>query len=247
MKEDFNPQIHNLGVEGRMYNMIKIMYYSTYNQKDDLWTVIENNAPTSTDRTALQSWTKKDSKARAVIGLAVEDSQVNLVKNATSATQAWSALKEYHEKAILATEVMILKQLCQLKYTEDKNMEHHLNEMDNLIERLTSLSQTVPERMKFALMLCSLPDSYNPLIIALEVRPIENLTYSIVKNAVGDYKRRESQLKSEENGEVALKVNKGNKGEIVCYFCHRIRHIKPNCPRYKKWKSKVNKMRAIAV
>lgn len=101
--------------------------------------------------------------------------------------------------------------------------------------------------MKFALMLCSLPESYNSLITALEVHPIADLTYSIVKNAIiGESKRRESQLKTGENGETALKVNRNNNGDIVCYFCHRIGHIKSNCPRYLKWKNKVNRMRANA-
>lgn len=96
--------------------------------KDDLWTVICDDPPTS--NSDLVVWNRKDSKARAIIGLPVDDSQVNLIKNAKSAKEAWNALKEYHEKATLTTEVMILKQLCQLKYTEDRNMEHHLNEVD---------------------------------------------------------------------------------------------------------------------
>lgn len=127
-------------------------------------------------------------------------------------------------------------------------MECHLRKMENLMERLVGLGQEILEKMKFVLMLCSLPEQYSALIIALEVRPIGDLTYSIVKNAMlGEYKRRESQLKTGDNSEVALKIKKHNNADTICYFCHRPGHIKPNCPRYLKYKSKVSRLKAHAV
>lgn len=123
--------------------------------KDDLWCVI-TEAPPTVDKDLL-AWIKKDNRASAIIGLSVKDSQVNLIKNAMLAKEAWEALKGYHEKATLTTEVMLLKQLCQLclSYYEDQTMEEHLVKMDNLMKKIAASGQEWPERIKLAMMLCS--------------------------------------------------------------------------------------------
>lgn len=44
-------------------------------------------------------WNKNDNKARAMIGLLVDDNQLIHVRQATTAKQAWDSLKAYHEKS----------------------------------------------------------------------------------------------------------------------------------------------------
>lgn len=213
--------------------------------KDDLWTVIVGTKPT--DVTKHEQWNRKDDKTRALIGLTVEDSQVNLMKSATTAKQVWEELQQYYEKATLTNEVMLLKQLCLMRYEDDQNMEEHLVQMDNLVDKVTALGLEIPKRLRIVLMLCSLPDSYSSLVTALEVRPSQDLTFNLVKNAIiAEYKRREGQLRMNDNSEIAMRVN-SNRKEVICYFCHRKGYLKQNCRRYLEWKRKVENLRAHAV
>ena len=81
--------------------------------KEDLWDTISEDQPNHTTT----AWQLKDRKARATIGLLVEDNQLNLIRKLTTAKETWDALKKYHEKSTLSNKVNLLKKLCGLKLT----------------------------------------------------------------------------------------------------------------------------------
>jgi hypothetical protein len=65
--------------------------------KEDLWSQVSTKKPAET--TAAPSWQKRDDRARATIGLLVEDSQLIHIRKDTTAKGAWESLKNYHEKS----------------------------------------------------------------------------------------------------------------------------------------------------
>lgn len=70
--------------------------------KEDLWDLITEEVPIEPDVT----WMKKNGKARALIGLMVEDNQLEYVKKAKNAKDAWCNLVSYHEiKGSLSSKV----------------------------------------------------------------------------------------------------------------------------------------------
>ena len=97
--------------------------------KEDLWDTISEDSPNPTTT----AWQLNDRKARATIGLLVEDNQLNLIRKLTTAKETWDALKKYHENSTLSNKVNLLKKLCGLKLTENGNMEQHLAKMEDLI------------------------------------------------------------------------------------------------------------------
>lgn len=96
--------------------------------KEELWEVIVNDPPNP----ITNEWKNRDAKARATIGLLVEDNQVIHIRNATSAKQTWNMLKNYYEKSTLTNKVYLLKRLCRMTLSEGGDMESHINEMMNL-------------------------------------------------------------------------------------------------------------------
>ena len=142
--------------------------------------------PSGTD-----DWRTKDRKARATIGLLLEDNQLHLVRKLQTAKVTWEALKKYHKKSTLSNKVSLLKKLFALKLTEDGNMEMHITQTEDLIDQMASLGETLADNLTVALFLSSLPDSYGTLITALETRPEEDLTQELVKNKLlEEYRRR---------------------------------------------------------
>lgn len=99
------------------------------------------------------------------------------------------------------------------------------------------------------MILGSLPDSYNSLMNALESKPEEDLTLSLVKRElIDEYRRRISNsvraneiqdkvLKTRDSG----KYTKSRKDLAECFFCKRKGHIKKDCRKYKAWKEKNEK------
>jgi hypothetical protein len=135
--------------------------------------------------------------------------------------------------------------------------------MEDLIDQLSSLGETLAEHLTVALYLSSLPDSYGTLITALETRPEADLTQELVKNKlVEEYKRRTetATTASGSQEQQALKatttVKDGRRTaaaatssgtHITCFFCKKPNHMKKECRKYIEWKKRNPDHKAKAV
>ena len=225
--------------------------------KDDVWSAVSEAPPERISN----EWRKKDEKARATIGLLVEDNQLHLITRQGTAREMWIALKNYHQKSTLSNKVNLLKKICALKLSENGDMENHIAEMEDLVYQLTSLGEELAEHLIVAFYLSSLPDSYNILITALETRPETDLTQELVKNKLlEEYKRRTQTDKVTDGLAAALKITREQKQSTpstpstnagtnyMCYFCKKPNHIKKDCRKYLQWKSKnpVHKAKTVS-
>lgn len=143
--------------------------------REELWHVIAEERPDPVTDT----WKKADAKARATIGLGMEDNQTSLIRSCTCAKDAWKSLKDYHDKG---SEVYLLKKLTRLELSEDGDMEQHLQSFTDLVQRIADVGDEVLPKLQVALLLCSLPDSYDSLATILEQRPRNELTIDLVKS-----------------------------------------------------------------
>lgn len=205
----------------------------------DLWEHIEGDPPDVLPST----WASREVKAKALIGLHVEDDQLIHIRRKTTAKEMWTALREYHQKSTLSTKVRLLRRLCRTTMPEGGDMQSHINVMDGVMDELTTLGEPIKEQLAVAFYLSSLPESYGPLITALESRPEEDLTNTIVKSKlIEEYNRRkEIAGSSEYSGENALKVNGDKHSNFsntkgVCNFCKKVGHFKAECRKFASWK-----------
>ncbi|KAK2577585.1 hypothetical protein KPH14_000902 [Odynerus spinipes] len=224
--------------------------------RERVWHTIEEDRPAVEN----EKWLGEDMHVRSTIGLLIEDDQLRYVKKATSAKEAWDSLKGYHEKASLSNIVYTLKKLCRTRLTENESMERHINGMLNMVDELEARGESVKERMVIAIILGSLPDTYNTLVTALETRPEKDLTLELVKGKLIEEEQRRINLKQNTNGinDVALKVqHKANQDKvtgtsgikahrgITCFFCKRYGHQKKDCYKYQKWKCNKEKANQV--
>ena len=171
-------------------------------------------------------WKSGDQKARATIGLLLEDNQLNLIKNCKTAKAAWEKLRGHYEKAILTSKVSILKSyICEKRYSDGEDIEQHIFEMEELFDRLTLTGEELSKSMQVAMVLRSLTESFSVLTTALESRSDEELTLDLVKTKVVD--------------EVAKRGNRGccdfvlktivKKNQILYDFCQQPGHKRKDC------------------
>lgn len=217
--------------------------------KRECWNVISTDKPTDVK----DDWYKRDSKARAIIGLAVEENHLRHIRNTKSAKEAWDALKNHHEKSTLCNKVSIMRQICNLKLQEHGDMEDHLNKMSDLFGMLSNLGEDeLSDASIVAMLLSSLPRSYDTLKTALESRPEGDLTLSLVQTKLFDESKRRNGADIIVKKEIAMKVNQecskeGTKKGVTCYFCHKKNHMKKDCRRKKLWLQKKSSTKANQV
>ena len=140
--------------------------------KENLWDTISKPTP----KPVTDKCITRDQKARATIGLLLEDNQLHLVRKQTTTNDTWMALKGYHEKSTLSTKVSLLQKLFAFKLSKTGNMEQHLQQIEDRIDQLASVRETLAEKLTVAIILSRLPESYGTSITALETRPEEDLT-----------------------------------------------------------------------
>uniref|UniRef100_A0AAV1TGQ7 Retrovirus-related Pol polyprotein from transposon TNT 1-94-like beta-barrel domain-containing protein n=1 Tax=Peronospora matthiolae TaxID=2874970 RepID=A0AAV1TGQ7_9STRA len=118
---------------------------------------------------------RKSRKALAIICLAMEDSQLPLVRSAENAYDAWSLLEGHYEKKSSANKLFF-----------------HINKLKTLAEQLDAASAPVSEDDLVITLLASLSESYQFLITALESRS-DSLTLDLVTSRLmhEDLKRKE--------------------------------------------------------
>lgn len=203
--------------------------------KEDLWEILSQEIPTST--TAFNRWNKQDKKARALIGLAVEDSQLVYIRNQQTARDTWNALREAHEKDTIVNKVSLYKKISFKRAASGDDIEKHINELADLIQQLSDLGEITSEAWKVGMLLGSLPDSFHALVTALEVRPEQDLTWLMVQSKILDeYFRQQNLTEDKIIEDKVLKITDKNYSKSHCYFCKRDNHKMADCVRLKQYK-----------
>lgn len=202
-------------------------------EREEVWHVIVDPKPEEVDE-AFRQWQKDDRKARTTIALFVEDNQLRFVKKATSAREMWHNLKTYHEKATIGNQALLLQQLCALNLSEGGDVERHIEETENLYERLDNAGVELSELLRIIMMLRSLPPSFNSFVTSLENRPQEDLTMDLVVARLRDEcQKRASQPGASGNNEKALKTEvKPRSDKRKCFFCNMPGHLRKNCRKF---------------
>lgn len=225
IKSFVNKNKNMAGVENK-YSIEKLNNENFFNwrykiemllKEKGIWTVVKDVKPDP----VTPAWTSNDEKAHSTIALNVCDNQIQHIRNCKSAKEAWTALKEFHEKDTPGNRVFILRTIMRQRLEEGGDLEVHVNKMNELFQRLLALGDEIkPDFFMSATLMGSLPDSYDPLITALEARSEDDLTSSLVcSKLIAEYKRRISKELSIKE-EVALHVGLPSSSHKVkiCFF-----------------------------
>lgn len=206
--------------------------------RDGLWKVIKDDAPDP----ITEVWNEKDDKARATIGLLVDDNQLGYIRNSKSAKESWAILKNIHEKATMTNKIVVMRKLFSARMSENGNIDNHISEMLELFERLVSLGERFEEHIVVAVILSSLPNNYDNLITALEGRPEKELTKEfVIEKLRDDYQRKINSNKSNEmTDDCVMKISRNGSSRPKCYNCGMEGHFAKDC-----YKPTQNRMNAI--
>lgn len=73
-----------------------------------------------------------------------------------------------------------MKKLCRLQMDEKDDLEKHINLISELTQQLNDMGSIIEERWMIAILLSSLPDSYDNVADTLEARQTSDLNWGMV-------------------------------------------------------------------
>lgn len=208
-----------------------------------LWEIVNGSeVPPVSDgseaaKTRLADWKKKDNCAMAQIALTIGNTELVHIKGAKSAHEAWTKICSVYEAKGLATKIFLRRKFFNIKFRENDSMQAHINNVREIADQLDAIGAPVNDSDIAMTLLCSLPEQYDSLTVALESRPSNELTFEFVASRLlAEEKRRQESFNVKVNGttEAAfLGTSSQNEKRNIkrCSFCKQLRHTEQNCYR----------------
>ena len=141
----------------------------------------------------LAEWKKKDGCALAQIALTVGNNELIHVKRAKTAAEAWTKICSVYEAKGLAAKIFLRRKFFNARLKEGDTMQAHVNGIRDLADQLDAIGSAVDDSDIAMTLLCSLPEDYESLIVALESRPPNELTSDFVADRLIDEEKRRSE------------------------------------------------------
>lgn len=201
----------------------------TYLQHEELWDCVESEGAVDP---------KRDTKAKSKIILLVDSTNYVHIQEANSAKEVWDNLAKAFDDTGLTRRVGLLRELCTTTLTSCQNVEEYVSKIMTTAHKLRNIGFKVDDEWLGTLLLSGLPESYQPMIIAVESSGIKISADSVKSKILQDVKMNESQTSA-----FAINQNfkkKGYKKSFQkgprCYSCNKYGHISTECKSKKKGK-----------
>jgi hypothetical protein len=124
---------------------------------------ITNKLTTMKDK----EWEILDINALGTIQLSLTTSaDFNISKEKTT-KGLMDTLAKLYEKSSASNKVFLMKRLFNMKMSEGGSVANHLNEFNTVTNQLSSVKVDFDDEVRALLILCSLPESWNTLVMAV--------------------------------------------------------------------------------
>jgi transposase InsO family protein len=208
----------------------------------ELWEIVEGSEEppfSSTDPRIMQAYTRREKKAFAILALNLADSQLAHIRSCKTPAEAWSKLCNIHEAKTLANILFLRRKFFTIKMGEEDDMLAHINKVKALADQLNGCDVSVTDGDIVMTLLESLPSSYEYLIVAMESRPITELTLDYVTSRLlHELSRRKENESREDGAALVAKQSKngggGSSSDKVCFYCGKKGHIAKFCFKRKR-------------
>ncbi|XP_045778973.1 uncharacterized protein LOC123876704 [Maniola jurtina] len=212
------------------YNTWKFAVKS-YLEHEDLWECIDPGAKNA----------QKDVKAKSKIILLIDPVNYIHVQEARTAREVWLNLQRAFDDSGLSRKVGLLKDLITTSLDSCSNVEEYVNKVMSTAHKLRNIGFAVDDEWLGTLLLAGLPDTYKPMIMAIESSGV-SISADFVKTKILQ------DVKSSDSAAFYTNYNKRNVHKFIrnkghgkgprCYTCNEYGHKSTNCTSSKKKESK---------
>ena len=193
---------------------------------------------------AVSDWTRKEAIVLQQIVSTIPDALYLKIKGKT-VSEAWKVLKDDFEKRSCMFTIDLWRWLQDVCCKDNRNVHTHFDNLCNMHKELAALSESIPDQDFAAIILGSLPKSYNTYLSAitatLSVLGKEVDPDALILSMIDEYNHcsvKNRQMKDKGKSDAAFFAGgswkggmggKGGKSDVECFNCHKKGHKKADC------------------
>ena len=135
-----------------------------------LYDLIEGDNAKSSDMSNVD-WKKLKKKTFGIIHQWVDINLYNHVAKETNPHTLWKNLENMYETKNTRAKIFLMRKLMYLKLKEGQSIVEHLNDFEGMISQLSVVGLSLDDETQACLILSSLPDSWNTLVVSGKFNP----------------------------------------------------------------------------
>ncbi|KAK1427362.1 hypothetical protein QVD17_16045 [Tagetes erecta] len=169
--------------DGKDFSWWKMQMDALLCQKD-LDVVLEKKSEKMTDAEEVL-WNAKDKKARGTITLALTINVSYNIMSETTDRGMLLALSNMYEKPSAAIKVFLMRELFTMRIKKGSLMTEHINNLNSILSRLSSVKMKFDDETRAVLLLSSLPDSWSETVtVVTNSVETEGMTFEKIRDLV---------------------------------------------------------------
>eukprot|EP00253_Pinus_taeda_P006275 PITA_06275 len=181
-----------------------------------LWIAI--GLGTKPTRVSDEEWKKLDWNVKSTIQLCVSDLVLLNVSGEAMTKALWDKLETSYQYKSLVNKLFPGKTLYNLRIKDGESVTEHLNAFNTVVSQLASVDIKISDEDKCISLLCSLPDSWDSLVIAIGSNATALQFDEIVSALLTEEMRRKNM--DNQNGDAL---------SVVCWKCGKEGHFRREC------------------
>lgn len=202
----------------------------TYLEHEELWECVEASSSTVD--------AKKDLKAKSKIILLVDPLNYVHIQEAKTAKEVWNNLEKAYDDSGLTRKVGLLRDLITTNLDSCSNIEEYVNKVMTTAHKLRNIGFAVDDEWLGTLLLAGLPETYKPMIMAIESSGVQISADSVKTKILQDVKANDSTAfytnhNKYRKPQKSFNIKPQGKGPR-CYSCNKYGHYSSNCQSKKK-------------
>jgi hypothetical protein len=172
---------------------------------------------------------KNEKKCISILVQTLHDSQLENVKDKTTAKDMFDALESLFVRKTISSQLLLRKQLLTMEYDDVEDINDHLLNFETKIRELKATGTKLEDLDVVVHLLLTLPKSYDNLVTALETMDPKNLSLEFVKNRLMDEHNKRKGVSDSYSSASNVGSAMQARTSIICYNCGKQGHVKARC------------------